>query len=73
MSVRDLESKVSKSLTLKRASPHKYCGEAAATTLNPEPRTPNPEPRTPYLEPSTSLLYNKVGNFISLATKSMAK
>ena len=51
MSVRDLESKVSKSLTLKRASPHKYCGEAATTTPNPEPRTPNPEPRTPNPEP----------------------
>lgn len=38
MSVRDLESKVSKSLTLKRASPHKYCGEAAATTLKFESR-----------------------------------
>ena len=49
MSVRDLESKVSKSLTLKRASPHKYCGEAA--TPNPEPRTPNPEPRTLNPEP----------------------
>ena len=33
MSVRDLESKVSKSPSLKRASHHYTCGEAAATTL----------------------------------------
>ena len=35
--------------------------------------TEPPKELTPYLEPSNPLLYNKVGNFISLTTKSMAK